>query len=159
MKPQELLEDDTLQFLADNGLEALSANIWSWLPGSYPIWHIDQQKPNDPIVAINFLLEGDAGRTGWIGFDKVRRLTEDSVDPEYGTPDQRFISLHMPDFSSSIRMGVPMMIRTDIPHKVSRDKNSSIRWTARIFLRKIGENAPIQWDEAERILGKYKLSS
>lgn len=157
LQPSELLEDTTLQFLNSNGLKAKFANIWSWLPGTYPIWHIDQQDARHSIVAINYLLEGDAGQTEWIGFEKTKQIRNDSIDSVYGTLDQRFISINKADFTESIRPGTPMMIRTDIPHRVIRAENSNIRWTARIFIQRLDSDLPLQWDEAVKILGQYEV--
>ena len=146
VKPRLVLDSQTLEFLMNANIKFYGCNVWSWLPSrSVPVWHTDTGFS----VAINYLLDGEAGRTEWIDHSKVVKL-KDMIDPEYGTGDTRYNSSKSPDFSESIRLGHPMLIRNDIPHRVNRMGSTSIRWTLRLLLWG-------NWEEALEKLDKYSV--
>lgn len=157
--PHEVFEEETLQFLHDRGLEiAYKPNIWSWLKWKPDVWHTDQRDSSEQIVAINYLLRGSPGSTEWIDKSKTTLLALDE-DPVYKTRDIRYMSPFPPDFKEGIKPGYPMMIDTSVPHRVSRldqKDTNDVRWTIRIFLKKLNSDVVLTWKEALRILGPYE---
>ena len=156
VNPRDYLEVETIKFFDDLGLEPYIANIWSWLKLSPASWHIDQREEGEPVIAINFLLMGDAGKTEWTSFNKVKRI-EAGEDPVYGTKDVRFLGSNVPEFSASIKPGYPMLIRNDIPHRVNRQGQEEVRWTIRLFIKKKDSDIHLSWDEAVEIFKDFEM--
>ena len=160
----KLLEDETRNFLSSFNINLLSsANYWSWkyLPGSiYNYYHIDYpiDKPNNgnhQHVALNFLLDGDAGETQWVDFDKCVKINT-KVNSIYGAPETNFISKKEPDYTTSLIPKKVMLTRVDLPHRVSRATQINTRWTYRIMLLK--DDHFLTWDEASLMFSKYSIS-
>jgi hypothetical protein len=84
------LNSESLEIFKSLGLKVGFGNVWSWLEMKDPAyWHIDQQNGIGPIVAFNYLLQGDPGETQWAEFSDLREVVQ-MVDPEYRTPDPRY---------------------------------------------------------------------
>jgi hypothetical protein len=158
---EEILEQDSINFFNANNLDIICGNIWSWPQGPTGIWHIDQRsKELAQRVAINYLLDGDPGITEWIDRTKVVQIGQ-FTDPGFISYDIRFLKKpdELVDFSESIKPAMPMMIRTDIPHRVDRTNQQHMRWTFRIFLREKNTYTHLTWERALQLLGAYELGS
>ena len=152
-----LLDPKAKEFLASVDLFPYSANFWSWLNRPPYVWHIDCPPGTGNCVAINYLLCGPPGATEWIDESLVKYVG--SVDDSrFDTPFLRYnnVQNHPADFSVSIRPGIPMLIRSDIPHRVNSHQQVGTRWTYRIFLRRMSDPHKIlSWDTVEELLSPY----
>ena len=117
------------EFFLDLGLVPKRGNLWSREPFSIPTYHTDQ-KENCELFAINWLLTGDPGTTEWslkalnFKIEKNHRPLLDETDPQFwGDPAMA------PDFSAVLDN--PMMIRTDIPHRVNNVSTWRISYSLR----------------------------
>jgi hypothetical protein len=135
------------EFFLDLGLVPKRGNLWSRNPFNVPPYHTDQ-KENCELFAINWLLFGEPGITEW-SFKALKYKIEKNQKPLLNDTDPQFWGdpAMIPEFSAVLDK--PMMIRTDIPHRVNNLKNST--WRISYSLR--FENNP-SWE-----LGLEKLKN
>ena len=156
-----LLENETRSFLSDMGINLNIANYWSWrnLSGlSYP-YHIDYEidksnNGNHTHAVLNFLLQGDPGKTQWTDFDKCIKINT-KFNPITRASETNFISKEEPKYTTSLIPKKVMLTRVDIPHRVFRPNQINTRWTYRIILKKSDHN--LTWDEATSMFSKYSI--
>jgi hypothetical protein len=113
------------EFFLDLGLVPKRGNLWSRDPFNVPPYHTDQ-KQDCELFAINWLLSGESGITEW-SIKALKYKIEQNQQPLLDKTDPQFWGdpVMVPDFSAVLDR--PMMIRTDIPHRVNTLKNSTWR--------------------------------
>lgn len=136
------------KFFLDLGLVPKRGNLWSRGPYSVPMYHTDQ-KEDCELFAVNWLLSGNPGITEWsfkaLNYkieDTMSRLLEKTNPQFWGDPSI------VPDVSAVLNK--PMMIKTDIPHRVNNDNSDT--WRISYSLR--FENNP-SWEEGLDKLKNY----
>ena len=122
-------------FLSKNLIPS-RGNIWSWEPNSITkFYHTDQKETETTkceFCAINWLISGYPGTTEWSyqALDNLDNKIDFVKKPKYS-----FYSIHNtqpqlwkggePDFS--VPLNQPMIIRTNIPHRVNNLNNGTYR--------------------------------
>lgn len=136
------------RFFLDLDLVPKRGNLWFRSPYSVPPYHTDQ-KEDCELFAVNWLLSGNPGITEWsfkaLNFkinDPMPRLLENTNPQFWGDP-----SLDPDVFAV---LDKPMMIQTDIPHRVNNSNSDT--WRISYSLR--FENNP-SWEEGLEKLKNY----
>lgn len=144
-----LLKPELKKFFIELGLEPKRGNLWSRKPFDLPWYYHTDQKVNCERFAINWLLRGNPGLTQW-SYQSLNLKVEMSGRPgAYGTDTQWWgDSSISPDVS--VELNRPMMIVTDIPHRV--DNSMSNTWRISYSLRFKGNPT---WQEALEKLQNY----
>ncbi len=142
-----LLKQELKNLFFDCGLIPKRGNLWSREPHNLPPYHTDQ-KVNCELFAINWLLIGEPGLTEWSY--KALEYKDDNWTPLYKTTSPQFWgNMYMePDFTAVLNK--PMMIKTDIPHRVNNRDNNT--WRISYSLR--FENNPT-WEVGLEKLSKF----
>lgn len=119
------LRPEIKDLFSNLGLIPKRGNLWSRPPFSVPMYHTDQKKDCE-LFAINWLLLGDPGITEW-SFKALNhkienfelRLNKETSPQLWGDPS---LSADI-----SAVLDKPMMIKTNIPHRVNTNNINTWR--------------------------------
>jgi len=145
-----LLRPEIKDFFCNLGLRPKRGNLWSRKPKSIPPYHTDQ-KVDCERFAVNWLLSGSPGITEWSWKALEYKIDNDKLSPIYDDTSPQFwgsLSLN-PDVSAVLDK--PMIIQTDIPHRVI---NRNDTWRISYSLR--FEDNPT-WETGLEKLKEYIL--
>jgi hypothetical protein len=125
----------------DKGLIPMRGNLWSRPPRYKPHYHTDQ-KVSCEKFAINWLLIGQPGITEWSYSVLNHKIDEKTDTPLFENIDPQFWGPYDTDPDVTASLDKPMMIQTDIPHRV----NTTHVYTWRISYSLRFKNNPT-WEE------------
>lgn len=156
------LSESTLAFFDCAGIICDYGYIWTWPSIDY--WP-EELRPieNQPYhtdfpdgraqVAINYILAGDPGATEWI--DILRAKKYGIIDrPKYGYQVTSYQSDEC-DVRTSIKYGMPMLTRINVPHRVRAEGivNTRITYSLRMYDKKLKKE--LTWSDAVKYLQPF----
>lgn len=113
-----LLKPELKELFLECGLSPKRGNLWSKKPVDLPWYYHTDQKTDCELFAINWLLKGQPGLTEWCSNALNYKVEMNGTPGAYGTDTQWWGNRYMiPDVS--VKLNRPMMIVTDIPHRVN----------------------------------------
>jgi hypothetical protein len=146
-----LLKPEIKDIFLNLNLTPARGNLWSWAPNSLPkFYHTDQKETETTKCeqcAINWLLSGSPGQTEW-SF-KAKDIEVNITGKIHGTEPQLWGYKELtPDISAPL--DCPMLIRTNVPHRVNNLNNDSYRIA---YSLRFKENP--SWEEVFEKLSKF----
>ena len=147
-----LLRQDVKTLFLECGMIPKRGNLWSREPYSFPPYHTDQ-KVNCELFAINWLLIGEPGLTEWSYQALNYKIENNNLKPLHKiTSPQFWGDCYMkPDVTAVLNK--PMMIKTNIPHRVNNENNST--WRISYSLRFEGNPT---WEEGIEKLKNFIIN-
>ena len=147
--------------------------LWSWPKWneSEKIYHVDFYGSTGNLegrkftFAINLLIQGDPSATEFSDLENSTQIPPQEVekirDQEEKITGYRGINKvvfydRTPDWSSSIRQNIPMMINVGVPHRVNQSYQGDTRWAYSIRF-KHQDTSQISWQQAVDIFKKYEI--
>lgn len=144
-----LLKPELKNLFLECGLDPIRGNLWSRQPFDLPWYYHTDQKTNCELFAINWLLKGNPGLTEWSYAASEHKVEMDGKPGAYGTDTQWWgDKWTVPDISA--KLDKPMMIVTDIPHRVNNSMSNT--WRISYSLRFKGNPS---WEIGLKKLAKY----
>ena len=149
----KLLKPEIKDILLNNKLTPLRGNLWSWAPNSLPkFYHTDQKETETTKCeqcAINWLLSGSPGQTEWSFKALEMKVDIPGRNGLHGTEPQLWGNTAL-DPDISVPLNQPMLIRTNIPHRVNNLNCDT--WRIAYSLRFKGNPS---WEEVFEKLSKF----
>lgn len=130
------ISETTRNFFVTRGILPSFGILWSWPKNQNPsmTYHTDADIDKNGVVyvtdycSINFLLDGDGGITEFISIDKATEIgkifNSDKVNLRY-----RLFENIEPEYKAYLTYNNPIMMRTDVPHRVNTNDITKTRWT------------------------------
>lgn len=130
------ISETTRNFFTIRGILPSFGILWSWPKNQNPsmTYHTDADIDKNGTVfvtdycSINFLLDGDGGTTEFISIDKVKEIgkiyNNDKVKLRY-----RMFENVESEYKAYLTPVNPIMMRTDVPHRVNTNDITKTRWT------------------------------
>jgi len=126
----------TRQFFIDQGIIPTFGILWSWPKNQNEsmTYHTDADVDKDGKIyvtdycSINFLLDGDGGVTEFISIDKTKEIGKIYNSGKVNLRYRLFENIE-PEYKAYISTNQPIMMRTDVPHRVNTNDITKTRWT------------------------------
>lgn len=159
-----LLEDITRDFFTKNKLIPYFGLLWSWPKYSTMTYHVDAAINDEGIVhvndysSINFLLDGDGAVTEFVSIEQASEIGKIQYSSIMKLPYRQFEDTE-PEYQAYISHSNPIMVNTQVPHRVNTSGISNTRWSysLRFGSRENNVFRKIRFEELKLLLNEYIL--
>jgi hypothetical protein len=159
-----LLEDITRNFFLKNNLIPYFGLLWSWPKESTMTYHVDAAINDKGVVhvndysSINFLLDGDGAVTEFVSIENSTEIGKIQYSNIMNLPYRKFEDTE-PDYKSYISYDNPLMINTQIPHRVNTKGITNTRWSYSLRFGNKENNVfrKVRFEELKLLLSEYIL--
>lgn len=127
IKPEDLVSQECLDFFNSIGLSLYNCHLFRGPKGSACGIHVDGHDSHKPIWAINWIFGSNASEMIW--YDALVEGTQSytSAETAYQTwKSDQVKKIDVLKFDQTQRG--PVLVRTDIPHRVVNNDMRNVRW-------------------------------
>jgi hypothetical protein len=150
-----LLKPEIKNIFLNQELIPSRGNLWSWAPNSLPkYYHTDQKETATTkceLCAVNWLMSGNPGNTEWSFKALEKKVNIQGKTGLHGTEPQLWGDIDL-EADVSVPLSRPMLIRTNVPHRVNNLHNDT--WRIAYSVRFKGNPS---WEEVFEKLSGYVL--
>lgn len=135
MEPSDMLTEECIKFFDNIGLELFNCHLFRGSKGMACGIHVDGHETAKPIWAINWILGSKFSEMIW--YDQITEGSETFTN--VGTAYKTFRLDEVRPIESckfSEKNNGPVLVRTDIPHRVINNDMANTRWCFSVRARK-----------------------
>ena len=150
LEPRDIVTDECIRFFESIGLELYNCHLFRGARGLACGIHVDGHEDSKPIWAINWIIGSKFSEMIWYKIINDGAETFTNVGTAYKTFNPNDVS-PIESLKFNEANNGPVLVRTDIPHRVINNDITNTRWCFSIRAKKIFK----EWNDVVDFFGPY----